>query len=117
VVEKLKAKWREFLQRPMFPVVADSEPSISIEQGIEEYFTDGDGPEVMITFARIRAILIGRKLVRKERSDVGKKRVGKLGPPSDLTPEIASQEVAQAIVAEATNDYRAVLDRIDGLGL
>lgn len=79
---------------------------VTIEQGIEEYFTNADALEAMLIFARVREILIGRKLVRKERSDKGVPRVGKLGMRSDVTPEIASQSVARALVDAAIRDYR-----------
>lgn len=71
-------------RRPDAPTWAVPEPSISIEQGMDEYFATGSDVEVLSRYHVIRAILIGRKLIRKERSDKGGKHVGKLGMPSDV---------------------------------
>lgn len=84
----MKESWIRFWRRvdliPSAPAPIAEEPGISIEQGIEDYFAATDDREVLTTYHRCRAILVGRKLLKKERSDKGTKRVGKLGMASDV---------------------------------
>lgn len=66
---------------------------------VENYFATNDGADVLTTYHRCRAILVGRKLLRRERSDKGLPRgVYRLAPLGKATADaIASQDRATAV--------------------
>jgi hypothetical protein len=70
---------------------------VPIEDVITAYFRTKDSESAVGLYHHCRNILVSRKLLRKERSDKGSTRVGKLGMPSDvraIEPAVNGSETA-----------------------